>query len=833
MSQPAARPPLRHLSHAVLAFLLAAGSWPAAAAPPEAPGATGRAAAQARPAAPAPPAGPLSSRYPDGWCGTRPDTPARVVARHRENVARRQALAAEGAATEAILADRLQNDIIILDDDGSLVVGNVTDSIAIANRALALVGDRFDFLTILVASTFPGDVEPEAGFAFALNVNQNILGINSGPGSDPTTPFLRALLNMNDLDEYPSGPDAIVSGFLVATGTEILGQEAGHAVGSFVYAEPADIQGRSEAHWSFYLQSYGSVMEGNQWTDNGDGTFTTAPEGAQFNGYSQLDEYIWGFRSADELTDPIWVITNPSIGLADSTFPSPNVTTSGTRVEIQPEDIVGYNGGRDPASPAAPRDYSMAFILVVPAGTDPSAQDMATMQQFRSSWESFFQTQTSNRGRMHTGLSDTIPVSAAFRAAPRVGAPPLSVSFQSFEHGDVTSRLWDFGDGNTSTALNPGHVYTAPGDYTVSLTVQGPGGPVTTTETAFVIVDDFVPIFADDFEVNRGWIVGLPNDATTGNWERAAPQATSNGGQPVQPGFQHTPGGSLAMVTGAAAGASVGAFDVDNGSTTLWSPVIDTFPYGRLHLSYARWYSNNKGSGAGGDVFVVQISDDGGLSWTDLERPGESMLIYRTPQFALDPLIPPTTQFRMRFIASDLGPGSLVEAVLDDVLLLGVLLPDTDTDGLPDSRDNCPATVNPGQEDTDLDGAGDACDCAPADATAQAVPVEVAGVMLEETAGTVSVSWNEQAAATGSGTVYDVVRAVLSQVRQSGGYLTATCLASGTSPPPVVDASAGPAVGDVVGYLVRARNACATATFGDGTPLPDPRDALDAGAVCP
>lgn len=36
--------------------------------------------------------------------------------------------------------------------------------------------------------------------------------------------------------------------------------------------------------------------------------------------------------------------------------------------------------------------------------------------------------------------------------------------------------------------------------------------------------------------------------------------------------------------------------------------------------------------------------------------------------------------------------------------------PDTDGDGIPDSRDNCPTTVNPDQGDSDRDGIGDACD---------------------------------------------------------------------------------------------------------------------------
>ena len=35
---------------------------------------------------------------------------------------------------------------------------------------------------------------------------------------------------------------------------------------------------------------------------------------------------------------------------------------------------------------------------------------------------------------------------------------------------------------------------------------------------------------------------------------------------------------------------------------------------------------------------------------------------------------------------------------------------DADGDGIADDDDNCPNTVNPGQENTDLDSEGDACD---------------------------------------------------------------------------------------------------------------------------
>lgn len=42
--------------------------------------------------------------------------------------------------------------------------------------------------------------------------------------------------------------------------------------------------------------------------------------------------------------------------------------------------------------------------------------------------------------------------------------------------GGGTSWTWNFGDGNTSTQQNPLNTYTAAGNYTVNLTVTGPGG---------------------------------------------------------------------------------------------------------------------------------------------------------------------------------------------------------------------------------------------------------------------------------------------------------------------------------------------------------------------
>jgi PKD repeat protein len=48
------------------------------------------------------------------------------------------------------------------------------------------------------------------------------------------------------------------------------------------------------------------------------------------------------------------------------------------------------------------------------------------------------------------------------------------------DNSTITSVLWDFGDGNTSTAFAPTHIYTAPGTYSVSYTITTSAGCTST-----------------------------------------------------------------------------------------------------------------------------------------------------------------------------------------------------------------------------------------------------------------------------------------------------------------------------------------------------------------
>jgi PKD repeat protein len=65
---------------------------------------------------------------------------------------------------------------------------------------------------------------------------------------------------------------------------------------------------------------------------------------------------------------------------------------------------------------------------------------------------------------------------AAFTPSATSGTAPFQVTFANQSTGQITTYLWEFGDGQTSADQNPSHTYAQPGTYTVTLTVTGPGG---------------------------------------------------------------------------------------------------------------------------------------------------------------------------------------------------------------------------------------------------------------------------------------------------------------------------------------------------------------------
>lgn len=98
-----------------------------------------------------------------------------------------------------------------------------------------------------------------------------------------------------------------------------------------------------------------------------------------------------------------------------------------------------------------------------------------------------------------TGVAQ--PPVANFIGSPTSGNAPLTVNFTDQSSGNITSRSWDFGDGQSSTLQNPSHTYPNAGTYTVKLTVTGSGGSSTKTRSGYISVTEPPSLMAVTFYV--------------------------------------------------------------------------------------------------------------------------------------------------------------------------------------------------------------------------------------------------------------------------------------------------------------------------------------------
>ncbi len=263
--------------------------------------------------------------------------------------------------------------------------------------------------------------------------------------------------------------------------------------------------------------------------------------------------------------------------------------------------------------------------------------------------------------------------------------------FESFPMNEISANVYE--------AVFPASECGAVVSYFVSATAANgteeciPSDAPTTFFTATVADQTTVP-FEDNFQSNMGWSVS--GNAAEGQWERGVPAGDGERGDPTVDGD----GSGLCFLTENGAGNT----DVDDGTTTLTSPTMDAIGDGSSEaafISYYRWYSNDIGNAPAADIFVVEISNNNGQSWTNLETVGpggfEVSGGWIAKSFLISDFVVPTDQMRIRFMASDLNDGSVVEAGVDGVEILLVsceedmtLLGDVNMDGVVNLLDVAP-----------------------------------------------------------------------------------------------------------------------------------------------
>lgn len=185
-----------------------------------------------------------------------------------------------------------------------------------------------------------------------------------------------------------------------------------------------------------------------------------------------------------------------------------------------------------------------------------------------------------------------------------------------------------------------------------------------------------IATLVDHMEEDSGWMINAEgtDNATSGLWNLVDPNGTSLNGQPVQPEDDRTPApGAQCWVTGqGSVGGAANEMDVDNGRTSLFSPVYDLSGSSVAKLKYWRWYTNSLGSYPNQDVWLVQVRNNGG-AWVDLENTTESANWWSLREFDLAALFGAELGLvEVKFVASDVPPHSTVEAAVDEFEILNV-----------------------------------------------------------------------------------------------------------------------------------------------------------------
>lgn len=298
-------------------------------------------------------------------------------------------------------------------------------------------------------------------------------GIFDGSSETGSAGRLQSLMNMGPLSQFPVDPNQLFNGnSLSAVG--VLAHEAGHLFLAYASVlDPNDVTGqpmlgRELAHWNFAFNSEASLLEGNRIADHGSGTsprFTTTDDYQQ---YAPLDQYLMGFRLPEEVP-PSFLATNTGQNYSHRA-PQTGVTISGDRRDITISELIDVVGRRTPDATVAQRHFRFAFILVSATGKDPSANELAQIDNYRTQFETAFRNYSGQRASADTALRRVLRLNVAPAAGVLVGtASTAAVTLQQPAASAMTVNL-SSGSGVIGV---PSSVTIAAGSTSASFAIQG------------------------------------------------------------------------------------------------------------------------------------------------------------------------------------------------------------------------------------------------------------------------------------------------------------------------------------------------------------------------
>jgi hypothetical protein len=639
----------------------------------------------------------------------------RAAAFRRQNPGTFPAQAGMSQVGEVVVVEGSEE---VISTDGSQVQVEME---AVARKVIERYGDHFQAMTLWL--TFDETVSSQAGaYEFTVKADVRGLGINqkdNGPmfGS---AGMLRSVLNMKRVWQGVNQDTEAAWRPLL----EIWGQESGHRWMVFMGFRdprtglPSDaLLGRDCSHYSRFVDTQGSVHDGLAWTDNRDGTFTAAAD-RTFQ-FGNLDLYGMGLMPAEEMPPFFFIddIAGYKRGTCREYDSKPKPLTSkisGTRVDVNIDDIIAVNGPRIPSSDellsGRRQDYFREAQVVVTRPGETADSPLATqvaqrIDRARLLWERWMLQATRNRMVVCTQVSrdcgdprsDVVDLRFnPAQRAPSWGPLPVEVAVENTGQREATGitvvletnaegRKGSLNQSLGSLAVGANRKVT----FNVDLRGVSCGAELAvkaSTQGDFHyhrklqhLVLGAESKAQDGFENDGGWVVNPDGDDNSMGavWERGTPERTEIvAGTAAQPAGAHD--GVGAWVTGTAARGPRDPY-VRTGRTTLESPVFDARDWKEPRVRYWTTFAGMKAAPAGLGVVPSDLSrlrtlaralnDDGSGAgdWLEIDRLENEMTIGWVLRSVRLPRELEGRRIKVRFVAEDANlQNGGVEAAIDD-----------------------------------------------------------------------------------------------------------------------------------------------------------------------
>jgi hypothetical protein len=200
------------------------------------------------------------------------------------------------------------------------------------------------------------------------------------------------------------------------------------------------------------------------------------------------------------------------------------------------------------------------------------------------------------------------------------------------------------------------------------------GGTLVEAQIDDLVIEVVTPtaaVFRDDFETDQGWTTNPSgtDTATTGMWEWANPEGTYYTGVKQ---LGTTVNGNKGLVTQALAGSHGGIYDIDGGLTSIRSPdiVLPSLSAADDNLELSLYYNfaHTNNSSVDDEFRITLVGNSNTVLYEELGAASNQNGRWQELMVNLNSHAGQTVYLLIE--ASDKGSGSIVDAQIDDVVIV-------------------------------------------------------------------------------------------------------------------------------------------------------------------